>query len=80
MLTGKQYALNRATLGVHINAEGKRTALQLPQGAVIKVLSGPKRTDVEPLVNVVWEGTEASIFLVDLQARGEEITSHVAHG
>lgn len=78
MLTGKQYTLNQATLALHLTAEGKRTALQLPQGAVIKVASGPRTMDTEGVVDVLWKGSVVSIFLVDLQARGEEMTGKSA--
>ena len=79
MLTGRQYTLNRATLGLHVFADGQRTAVQLPEQAVVKVVSGPKTMGSEGVVDVLWEGKIVAIFLVDLQVRGEEITSRGPH-
>jgi hypothetical protein len=80
MLTGKQYSLNRATLGLHISEDGNRSAVQLPEHAVVKVVSGPKTMGSEGVVDVLWEGKIVAIFLVDLQARGEEVSGKSAHG
>jgi hypothetical protein len=71
MLTGKQFKLERATLAVANNAEGKRRAVTIPVGAVIKVLAGPKNGD--GLVNVLWEGQALEMFAVDVDVRGTEI-------
>jgi hypothetical protein len=52
--------------------------MQLPRGAVIKVVSGPATMGSEGVVDVVWDGKVIAIFLVDLQARGEEIAGNSA--
>jgi len=76
MLTGKRFTLRKETLALHV-AEGKRTAVQIPSGAVIKVVSGPKNGD--GIVDVLWEGRAVAMFLVDVKARGVEITEQ-SHG
>lgn len=80
MLTGKQYALNRATLGLHVSADGHRSPVYLPLGVIVKVTSDPTTMGSEDVVDILWEGKIVTIFLVDLQARGEEIISCSAHG
>jgi len=70
MLTGKKFRLERATLSVE-SIDGKRTAVTVPSGAVIKVISGPKNGD--GLVNISWEGRTLQMFAVDVDVRGTEI-------
>ena len=72
MLTGKQFKLERSTLAVANNAEGRPKALTVPVGAVIKVIAGPNNGD--GMVKVVWEGQALEIFAVDVNVRGTEIT------
>jgi hypothetical protein len=71
MLTGKRFTLRKETLALLI-AEGRRTAVQIPTGAIVKVVSGPKNSD--GIVDVLWEGRTVAMFLVDVEARGTEIT------
>ncbi len=71
MLTGKKFTLSKETLALHV-AEGKRTAVHIPSGAIIKVVSGPKNGD--GIVDVLWEGRTVAMFLVDVEARGTELT------
>jgi len=76
MLTGKQFKIERATLAVGNNAEGRRNAVTIPSGSIIKVIAGPNNGD--GLVNVLWEGQALEMFLVDIGARGTEITDKSA--
>ena len=71
MLTGKRFTLRKETLALHV-AEGKRTAVHIPSGAIVKVVSGPKNND--GIVDVLWEGRTIAMFLVDVESRGTEIT------
>jgi len=71
MLTGKRFTLRKETLALQV-AEGKRTAVHIPSGATIKVVSGPKNDD--GIVDVLWEGRTIAMFLVDVEARGTEVT------
>lgn len=71
MLTGKRFTLGKETLALHV-AEGKRTAVHIPIGAIVKVVSGPDNGN--GIVDVLWEGRTVAMFLVDVEARGTEIT------
>ena len=71
LLTGKQFTLGRATLPLEVVA-GKRRTVTIPEGATVKVVSGP-RSDGIGLVNVLWEGRPVALFSVDLKTRGTEI-------
>jgi hypothetical protein len=66
MLTGKQFRLERATLAVANNAEGRR----------IKVVAGPNNGD--GMLNILWEGQALEMFAVDVDVRGTEITDKSA--
>jgi hypothetical protein len=76
MLTGKRFKLERATLAVANNAEGRRRAVTVPVGAVIKVVAGPH--DGDGMVNVLWEGQALEMFAVDLDVRATEIADKSA--
>jgi hypothetical protein len=52
--------------------DGKRKAVTIPTGAVIKVLSGPTG-DGDRMVEIFWEGQTLTMFAVDLNARATEI-------
>ena len=70
MLTGKRFKLERGTLSVE-SVDGKRTAVTVPSGSIIKVISGPKNN--EGLVTISWEGRTLEMFAVDVDVRGTEI-------
>jgi hypothetical protein len=71
VLTGKRFRLTRATLSLE-GLNGKRKAITVPAGSIVRVISGPMNTD--GLVNVVWGDRELSMFEVDLNVRGTEMT------
>lgn len=72
MLTGKQFRLDRATLAID-TVDGKRRAVTIPAGTVLKVVSGP--TDGNGMVNVLWDGRTLEMFAVDVDGRGTEIAA-----
>ncbi len=71
MLTGKRFRLERATPGVGTKDGGKRCAITIATGSVIKVASGPDNGD--GIVNVHWDGKIIEMFLIDVNVRGTEI-------
>lgn len=70
-LTGRRFRLERATLALGV-ADGKRSAVTIPVGAVIKVVSDPTGTG-NPMVDVHWEGQTLTMFEVDVNVRSTEI-------
>jgi len=48
--------------------DGKRVAVTVPTGAVIKVVSGPTG-DGDRLVDVVWDGHTVTMFAFDVTVR-----------
>ena len=70
MLTGKMFKIERATLAVTM-VDGRRRALALPVGAVIKVVSGP--TPGDRMVDILWDGRTFEMFAIDIEVRGTEI-------
>jgi len=71
MLTGKRFRLERATLALGV-ANGKRNAVTVPAGAILKVVSGPTG-DGDRMVDVHWEGQTLTMFAIDVDVRGTEI-------
>jgi hypothetical protein len=69
LLTGKQFKLERGTLAVEV-LNGKPTAVTVPGGSIIKVLSGPEG---DGLVKVAWGGRTLGMFAVDVDVRGTQI-------
>jgi hypothetical protein len=70
MLSGKKFRLERATLAIDIPA-GKRTAVTVPSGACLRVISGP--VDKSGLLHVAWDGKTVEMFEIDILERGVEI-------
>jgi len=70
MLAGKRFRLERATLAVKM-IDGKKTAVTVPAGAIVRVLSAPQ--DGQELITVLWEQRELQMFAVDVDVRGTEI-------
>lgn len=71
MLSGKRFKLENPTMALDIT-DGKRVAVTVPTGAVIKVVSGPTG-DGDRLVDVVWDGHTVTMFAFDVTVRGSEI-------
>ena len=75
MLTGKRFELCRPTIAID-TVEGKRLAVTVPAGVIIKVVSGPRHGD--RMVDVLWEGRLVVMFEVDVNVRGAEIRDQAA--
>lgn len=72
MLTGRRYKLRCQTLGLTDLADGKRKCVMVPDGAVVRVLSGPLVPE-DRMVDVFYGGQCLTMFVADLRDRGEEI-------
>ena len=72
MLTGKQFVIERSTLGLQA-VENQRKVVTIPAGAIVKVLSGPSTKGDTGTVNVEWEGRTLAMFAIDLDMRGSEV-------
>ena len=73
MLTGKRFELRKPTAAIDI-FEGKRVAVTIPDGAIVKVVSASSE-----LVDVLWEGRTVAMFATDVSERGTEIKDRSAH-
>lgn len=71
MLTGRRFKLENPTLALDV-IDGRRVAITLPSGAVVKVVVGPT-SDGDRLVDVISEGRMVTVFAFDLTVRGMEI-------
>lgn len=69
MLTGKRFNLRSDTIAV-ADKGGKREAIVIPAGAIVKVISGPNHGDRR--IDVLWEGKTVMMFAVDISTRGDE--------
>jgi len=71
LLTGRRFKLENPTLALDV-IDGRRVAISLPRGAVVKVVAGPT-SDGDRLVDVISEGRVVTMFAFDLTVRGTEI-------
>ena len=76
MLTGKRFTISKATVALEAE-NGTRSLVTVPQGAIIKVTSGPPGQGMGT-VGVLWEGRTLAMFAVDIEKRGTEISSRHA--
>lgn len=72
MLSGKLFRLKNSILAVE-DISGHRTAVTIPAGAVIHVISGPTPSD-QRMVDIRWMDRSLVMFAIDIQERGEEVT------
>ena len=75
MLTGKRFKLRKSTLAFDV-IDAKRSAVTIPDGAIIAVAAGP--TDGDGMVDILWEGRTVVMFTIDLNVHGAEITDQLA--
>jgi hypothetical protein len=71
MLSGKRFRLGNPTLALDV-VDGKRVAITVPEGSIIKVVAGPTG-EGDRLVDVVWAGRTVAMFSFDVTVRGTEI-------
>ena len=71
MLTGRQFRLNRTTLGVDITRP-RQPAIEVPAGDIIEVATGPTVKDPR-MVEVLWKDRFLLMFTQDIVNRGEEV-------
>ena len=71
MWTGCRFRLKSKILAISLSSED-RTADYISAGEIVKVIRGPKPTATR-LVDITWNGSDYSVFAVDLEARGEQI-------
>ena len=65
-MRGQRYRLNTPTLAI-IQHDGENHPTTIPNGAVVKVLSGP--LDGNRLVDVTWDGKTIMMFTTDIRER-----------
>jgi len=70
VMTGKSFRLSSNILGIH-SIDGQRTAVMIPEGGIVKVVSGPL-ADTR-MVDVSWEGRTLAVFAEDISRRGIEV-------
>jgi hypothetical protein len=73
----QRFQLRRSTIAIVDNDNGKKVATMIPAGAVIMALgldplecAARNRTEQ---IEVSWNGRSMSMFLIDLQERGERV-------
>jgi hypothetical protein len=72
LLTGKRFILKRPTLALEASTD-KRSAVTIPAGATIAVLSGPTSKNDTGTLTVEWDSRTLAMFAIDLEKRGTEI-------
>jgi len=77
MLTGKRFELGKPTIAID-TVNGTRVAAVIPEGGVIRVISGP--TTGDRMVDVLFEGRRLVMFAADAEVRGAEIKEQRAAG
>jgi hypothetical protein len=77
MLTGKRFRLGNPTLALEM-VDGKRVAVTVPTGAIIRVISGPNHDGEDRMLKVLWQGKTVTMFALDVDMRGTEITDRSA--
>lgn len=75
MLTGKRFRMQTPTLAID-TVQGKRVAVHVDVGAVVKVVSGP--TPGDRMLDVLMDGRVLTMFVLDVSERGEEISEKSA--
>ena len=77
MLSGKRFELTVETLGItpidgDVRNGPDRTAVHVPAGELITILSGPRPQD-QRLVDVLWRNKKLIMFYEDVVKRGEMV-------
>jgi hypothetical protein len=72
----QRFILREATIAVGHDESGKRFLVTIPSGAeitAIDIVPLEPTKDLAERINVEWEGRSLSMFLTDLQHRGERV-------
>jgi len=75
-MKGRRIRLEKSTLALEIG-EDKRRVVTIPAGAIVEVISGPPG-DTDRMVEVAWDGKVVSMFAIDVDARGTDISDRGA--
>jgi len=75
-MKGRRISLEKSTLALEIG-EDKRRVVTIPAGAIVEVISGPPG-DTDRMVEVAWDGKVVSMFAIDVDARGTDISDRGA--
>jgi hypothetical protein len=74
----QRFILREATIATGFDESGKRVALTIPAGTeitTVDIVPHDPTKDLAEQINVVWDGHSLSMFLTDLQHRGERVRS-----
>lgn len=73
MTHGKRYRIRTATIALAPDAKGRKVAITIPEGAIVRIVDVP--VEGSQSLNVEWEGKTCELFTQDLRDRGEEVSS-----
>ena len=69
-MADRSLRLSSSILGIQ-STGGQRTAVMIPEGAIVQVVSG-SIADTR-MVDVLWEGHRLAVFAEDILQRGKEV-------
>jgi len=72
VLSGKHLRLTSSIIGIH-SVDNQRTAILIPEEAIVKVVSGPSAD--EGMMDVLWNDRQVAVFAVDIMDRAEETST-----
>ena len=75
-MKGRRIRLEKSTLALEIG-EDKRRVVTIPAGAIVEVVSGPAG-DTDRMVEVAWDGKVVSMFALDVDVRGTDVSEQGA--
>ena len=70
VVAGKFFKVNSSVLSIQSEGDN-RIAVMIPEGAIIRVVSGPRGED--RMLDVEWEGRPLSVFTEDFIKRCREV-------
>ncbi len=73
MLSRRRFQLTHSTLGYLLADSGQHKWVNVPAGAVLRVICGPAVGEEDQTVQVRWEGRHLVMFAIDLIADGIEL-------
>ena len=76
MWTARRFRLKEQILVTELQG-GDRVAHYIPRGELVVVAGGPRTDDIR-LVDLFWGDRTVTVFAVDLEARGEEVSAETA--